>query len=295
MDEAMQAKDLEYYLNLNFAKADKATHLSLVQPHVSGGRITREQLHQIEQHPEITEITVSGLKQDTFEHFVLHYGRQFKAIHFWKCPLVTDLSPIGTLADVEYLLFFWNQRAERLWDFSGTPHLKGLAFDDFTRMHDLADLEHANALEELHFGDMIWSKYTLNSLSPLAACKSLKNLNFSARKILDARIEPIASLQSLERLDFPTNLFTTQQVAWLKAHLPPTVESDALAGHQKLAHPIPYNGKDKDILIVGKGKPLLDSTRDRKRLDKYLREFDAMHDWFLHHPAALPEDYPEVV
>src|SRR5512146_2377084 len=121
----MQVKDLDYYLNLNFARADKATHLSLVQPHVSGGRISREQLDTIQEYPEIAEITVSGLKQDTFEYFVLRYGRQFKSIHFWKCPLVTDLSALASLVDVEYVLFFWNQRAERLWDFSRTPRLKG--------------------------------------------------------------------------------------------------------------------------------------------------------------------------
>ena len=284
-------KNLDYYLRLNSAKADPATHLSLVQRDVSGGRISHEAIDVIAQHPEVSEITISGLKQDTFEYFVLHYGRQFKSIHFWKCPLVADLSALESLADLEYILFFWNQRAERLWDFSRTPSLKGLAFDDFTRMHDLADLEHASSLEELHFGDMIWTKYILNSLSPLAACKSLKHLDFSARKILDARIEPIASLRSLERLGFPANLFTTEQVAWLKAHLPPTVESNVLAGHWSMKHPVHVSDKDKDTVIVGKRKPLLDSARERERLDRYLSQFDAMHDWFLRHPAALPEDY----
>lgn len=268
-------------------------HLSLVQRDISGGRISRDEIDTIQQYPEVREITLSGLKQDTFEYFIVRYARQFKAIHFWKCPLVVDLSPIESLAELEYILFFWNQRVERLWNFSGMPSLKGLAFDDFTRMHDLSDLEHASSLQELHFGDLIWNKYILNSLSPLAVCKKLKHLSFSAKKVLDGRIEPIASLQSLERLDFPTNLFTTEQVAWLKAHLPPTVESRVLAAHWKLAQPIPFNGKDKDILIVGKRKPFLDSTRDGQRLERYMSQFDAMHAWFVRNPGALPEDYHE--
>lgn len=292
MDDAPKVvKDLDYFLRFNFAKADGVTHLSLVQRGVSGGRIGREELDRIREHPAATEITLSGLKQDTFEYFIANYAQQFKAIHFWKCPLVSDLAPLESLPGLEYVVWFWNQRAERLWDVSKNTSLRGFAFEDFTRLHDLSRIQEAPALEELNFGDKIWSTYVLGSLGPVGECAGLKRLTFSAKKIVDGRIEPLARLTRLEHIDFPANLFTTEQVAWLKAHLPEGIDSSVLSAYRKLRQPLPWKGKTKDVLVIGKRKPFLDSTIDKARLERYVAEFDAMHRWFLEHPAARVEEY----
>src|SRR5574339_36997 len=221
-------RNLEYYLRLNPQSADKSTYLSLIQRNISGGRIKKQDIDTIREFPNATEIAISGLTQDTFDYFVENYGHQFKAIIFWKCPLVGDLKLLELLDQVEYIVYYWNQRAESLWDFSKTKALKGFSYDDFTRMHDISQLPGSPSLEELQFGDMIWTTYILNTLYPLRECTSLKRLSFSARKIMDERIEPIAHLHQLEQLSFPTRLFTTGQVAWLKAHLPDTVSSKEL-------------------------------------------------------------------
>jgi hypothetical protein len=285
-------KNLEYYLYMPFPKVvHKDGYLSLVQYHVSGGLISREDIDSIRQYPDVTEVAISGLTQDTFDYFVEHYGKQLKAISFWKCPRVPDLRKLEWLDQLEYVVFFWNQRTEALWDLSKNRSLKGLSFDDFTRMHDISQIALSPCLEELQFGDVIWSKYILNTLEPLEACQSLKNLAFSAKKILDNRIEPLAALKGLGRLRFPANQFSTEQVAWLKAHLPSTVESEQLQPYVKYDHPIPMGGKNKDILIVGKGKPWLDPVQDRKRMERYVEQFNSMYRWFLENPSAAPDDY----
>ncbi len=287
-------KNLDYYIRLIHSKeSDENTYLSLIQRDISGGRIARQDIDTIKQFPSVTEISISGLTQNTFEYFIENYGNQFKAITFWKCPLVSDLSKIALLDKVEYIVYFWNQRAEKLWDFSRTKSLKGFCYDDFTRMHDISEISESPSLEELHFGDAVWSKYVLNTLHPIKECTLLRNLSFSAKKILDEKIEPVANLINLDRLSFPTRLFTTEQVAWLKAHLPETIDSKVLNAYWTIDKPISMSGKNKDTFIVGKRKPFLDSVQEKAKVEKYVKLFNDLHQWYLENPKALPDDYPK--
>jgi hypothetical protein len=284
-------KNLDYYLRIDSEPDEDDSHLSLTLNHISGGRISKTEINAIQEFPGATSISISGLVQDTFDYFIENYGRQFKAINFWKCPLVKDFRRIESLPEVVYITYYWNQRAEQLWDFSKTKSLKGFSFDDFTRMHDISQIPEAPALEELSFGNMVWPKYILNTLEPLADCTGLKNLTFSAKKILDNRIEPIAHLKNLEKLEFPSNMFATEQVAWLKAHLPPTVQSRVLHPYWQIEGSLEISGKQKDTFIVGKRKPFLDSVRDKKRMERYVQQFNDMYHWYLENPASSPEDY----
>jgi len=285
-----QMKNLDYYDEPIISQAsDQSTYVSLTD--VSDGRITKDEIDAIQKFPNATEIALYGLTQDTFEYFVENYGQQFKAIIFWKCPLVGSLKAMEYLDQVEYIVYFWNQRAEHLWDFSKTKALKGFCYDDFTRMHDISEVADAPALEDLRFGNRVEPKYILNTLSPIKECATLKNLTFSAKKLLDGKIEPLAHLKQLERLWFPSNLFSTGQVAWLKAHLPDTVVSKVLNPYRTIDKPLNFSGKDKDTFIVGKGKPFLSSVEDKVRISKYVEQFNEMHQWYLKNPEALPEDY----
>jgi hypothetical protein len=285
-------KNLDYYLERILSKASgRGTYLSLTQRDVSGGRIAKNEIDLIKEFPNATEIAISGLTQDTFEYFVENYGHQFKAIIFWKCPLVGSLQAMEYLDQLEYIVYFWNQRAEHLWDFSKTKALKGFCYDDFTRMHDISEVADAPALEELQFGDRVWTKYILNTLAPIKKCTALKSLKFSAKKIVDGKIEPLADLKQIEHLWFPSKLFSTEQVAWLKSHLPDTVVSKVLNAYWTIEKPLKISGKDKDTFIVGKGKPFLSSVDDKSRISRYVAQFNEMQQWFLENPKALPDDY----
>ncbi|SHJ97264.1 hypothetical protein SAMN02745163_02961 [Clostridium cavendishii DSM 21758] len=269
----MNKKGLEYYLK-SFKIRDENTDncISLIQSNISGGRITYEQIDELKNHPNAIEILISGLTQDTFDYFIENYGYQFKVIHFWKCPLISDFTKLEQLPNVEYLLFFWNQRVTHLWDLSKNIHLKGLSFDDFTRMHTLKEIPLAPALEELYFGDKVWNKYVLESLKPLCHAQKLETLIFSAKKIDDNDINPLSKICNLKNLEFPTNLFTTEQVAWLTANTT-NINSSVLAPYLKLKHPIDCDEIIKDVLVIGKRKPFLNSKQDKTRLDKYKNNF----------------------
>ena len=176
----------------------------------------------------------------------------------------------------------------RLWNLARNPGLTGLSFEDFTRLHDLSDLRAGTSLRELAFGDALHSTSVFDSLEPLAGLDGLQTLDFSAKRIDDGRIEPIGNLTGLTSLTFPTNMFTTRQVAWLRARLPESVRSDALAPLVQYEM-WPAGDEDAtDILLVGKRKPWLNSTRHAARIQKHVDEFWQMVAEFRRDPALTP-------
>ncbi len=253
---------------------------------ISGGRITREIIDKLKERPHIRAIKICGLRQDTFDYFIDRYGQQFEAIFLWKCPLIGDFSKLANLVKLKHITFFWNQRAEKLWDMSGNRSLRSVFLNDFTRLHRLDDLASAPALEELHFGDAVWGGFVIETLKPLEHCGNLKLLDFNGKKIIDGDPSPIAALPRLEELKFPCRFFTTEQIAWLAARLP-GVRSQVLAPLYRtkpIEWPTAKGVKQKDTFIVGKGKPFLDSNADRPRVEKYVREFETLAAYYRANP-----------
>ena len=121
--------------------------INLVQKEVDGGVISFEQIDVIRDFPDSKSIIISGLKQDTFEYFVNTYGKQFKAITFWKNKGVSDLSVLSLLIDIEYISYFYNQKASKLWDMTNNEKLKGLSLTDFSKLHSLDGIEKCSNLE----------------------------------------------------------------------------------------------------------------------------------------------------
>ncbi len=79
---------------LNRTTADDPRVVDLVLPDIGGGKLSPGELAKVEQRPNAVVLRVSGLQQQTFEMLVERCGRQFPAIHSWKCPRVADLSAI---------------------------------------------------------------------------------------------------------------------------------------------------------------------------------------------------------
>lgn len=283
-------KNLEYYLDLK--SREDNDHLVLIEANISGGKISKETIDTIRKHSSFSAITLSGLTQETFEYFIDNYAAQFKSLNFWKCPRIHDLSSIAKLKNLQYFTYYWNQKAARLWDFSKTTSLKGLSVDDFTKLSTLTDLEHSESLEELSFGNKVWSTFQLDTLAPLQGLKNLKTLKFSAKKINDGKIQPLAYIESLENLEFPGNLFTTEQLCWLKAKKP-KLNSRILQPYWQIENPIDFGEKQKDTFIVGKCKPFLDSVKDAARIKRYEEKFETAVKWFQQNPKAEPEDCPK--
>jgi len=260
----------------------------LVQLELNGGKTTAAQLDTLAQQPQATALTVSGLENRTLEHLVRRFGPQFTAVHFWKCPRLEDLSPLQDMPQLRYVAFYWNQRAQHLWDFKRTPALRGLHFDDFRKLRRLDALAAATSLDTLVFGNAVWDTFAVETLEPLAALgANLRTLAFSAASVGDGRLGPLASLQGLTSLDFPRSLFSMEQLAWLRARLPATVEAAVLSPHRKLAQPVKRRGVELDVVLSGSPGVLLSSTNDRERLQRREEEFGALVERYAR--EALPE------
>lgn len=265
-------------------------YLDLLPPESGDGRLRVAELDAISASRRATALRVSGLDQEGFEALVSRFGVQFSGLYFWKCPRISDLAPLEDLPNLTHVAFYWNQRATRLWDFSKTPNLRGLQFDDFSRLRDVGDLATAGSLEELSFGDAVWVKAVVASLAPLERLEELRALSFFVRRIEDGRIQPLAMLRQLEQLDCPTNLFTTEQLAWLRARLPDATQGRVLAPILRLQEPLPTaeGSAPKDVLVIGKRKPFLSSNSDATRVQRYLDDFWALVERFRENPDLEP-------
>ncbi|MDQ8196384.1 hypothetical protein QEH59_18280 [Coraliomargarita sp. SDUM461004] len=249
--------------------------LNLVEAEIGGGRISKKTIDQIESS-DSGFLKISGLTQETFEYFVGNYGGRFTSIEFWKCPLISDLSPLETLGDIEAISYYWNQRAEKLWDMSKNTRLTRFAFEDFTRVKSLEQVSACTSLKELTFGNKVWVTQEIDSLEPLKQLKNLCKLGFYIKKVLDGRLAPISELPQLSSVDFPLNLFSTEKLAWLTSRIGDKTQSRCLAPYHRIEKPIDDGSKKKDTFIVGKRKPLLDWNQDRERISKYTQKFEAL-------------------
>ena len=239
-----------------------------------GGRIKMDEIDRIAKHPDAKSVSIGGLQQDTFEYFIKTYGRQFRYISFFDNALVEDWSLLETLPELEALYWFHNQRITKLWDMSKSVSLRALEISDFCRLRDLTGIEKAPALEWFGFGDAVWRTSELDSLKPLAGT-NIRRLSFTGKTIGDMDISFIPQMKTLEVFDFPTNLFTMEEVAWLVGKCP-NVEGYALRPYIETNV---YNNETNKadipgVLLVGKRKPMIAIEGNEKRIANHVAKFN---------------------
>ena len=241
------------------------------KPDIGGGRICIADIDKLKDHPNEDTVTITGLRQDTFEYFIAAYGRQLKAIRFCKNKFIEDWSLLGTLPHIEYLYFFSNQRIDRFWDMSANRALTGLSVQDFSRLKNVESVNTAPALEYFAIGNEIWSTAVIDSFRPLSG-SPIRYLAFTGRSVVDQDLSFLDSMPRLEVYHFPTNMYTTEQVAWIAANHP-EVSGFALRPYTGC----PSDGKDvSGGWVVGKRKPYLEYKGNEERIKKYEAAFEEL-------------------
>ena len=265
--------------NFDYDKTTK-THDSLwlreENMDIGGGKITIADIDKLKNYPDTEVVTISGLKQDTFEYFIKTYGKQLKAIRFFKNKFVEDLSLLGTLPHLEYLYFFANQRVTALWDMTENKSLSSLCIEDFSRLASIRGVETAPALKEFRIGNAIWNTMVLDSLMPLSNSK-IERLSFTGRAIGDSDFSFLETLPELKVFDFATNVFTTEQVAWIAANCP-LAEGYALKAKVDcmLTDSNEHLVDVPKSIIVGKRKPILKVKGNEEKIQKYVDSFEKL-------------------
>lgn len=241
---------------------------------IGGGTISIEDINKLKDHPNTDVVTVSGLHQDTFEYFIKTYGRQFKAIRFFKNKLVEDWSLLGTLPDLEYIYFFANQKINALWNMTENISLTGLCIEDFTKLTSIEGINKAPTLKDFRIGNAVWSKMVIDSFSPLAH-SSVEQLCFYGKVITENDYSFLADMLNLKQFDFPTNMLSTEQVAWIVANFP-NLDGFALKAKRDCELYDSSMNLVPGTLIVGKCKPSLIVQGNEEKIEKYVQNFESL-------------------
>lgn len=270
----MKEANLKYPLTYT---AQNESHLSLIQEKLNGGAINFEDIDVLKEHEKIDRLSVSGLDQAKFEYLIHQYGHQFIHLNLFKNPKINDFTPLESLDKVVSIEMFWNQKADFLWDLKKNKSLEKIVLSDIKRMRNLDAFTNNQTLKYIEFDMGMTGTLAIESLKPLASCRSLEYLSFRLNKLIDQDITPLADIATLRELDFNVNLFQTEQVAWLAAHCSNKVHCKLFEGILKWN--VTYHGGPEfppDTLIVGKRKPILNGIKDKVKIEKYLTEFRHM-------------------
>jgi hypothetical protein len=264
----------------------KTILLKNVNANTGGGKITISDIDELQKYPSADTVEIMGLHQDTFEYFIHKYGNQLKRIDFFKNKLIEDLSLLGSLPNLEYLDFYYNQRVTQLWDMSGNISLKGLMISNFKKLKSIKNIETAPRLECLQIDSSIHPTMVIDSLKRLSNT-DIRTLKFYGMKIEDEDFSFVTEMKKLETFDFGCNLLPTEKVAWIVANKP-DIQGFSLCAMQEF---MSYNEQtdrcDKQgVFVVGKRKPTLFRGENDERIEKYKKNFDILVDKYRDVPYA---------
>lgn len=218
-------------------------------------------------HPEILQI--NGMNQESFEYFVLHYAKNYRYLNFTHCQLIRDFSPLEDLDKLERVWIDWNIRADKLWDMSkniSLNHIRILDCKKITRAPEL--LSTSPTLEEVGICGSIFNSFPMENMDIFGKLPNLRSLDLFQIKPMDKRLVFLQSAKKLEEFNFDAGMLTTEEIAWIVAKYPHLI--GCCLG--------PYEGDltGADVRISGYRKPTLWIPEQRKRLDKYIDNFNTL-------------------
>ena len=261
--------------NFDLFTSDRYETLSLYRQNMDGGikKLTFEDIDTLRNDRYSDALTVMGLHQDTFEYFIDKYASRFKAIRFYHNRGVFDWSALGKLKNLEFLDMFSNHGMTSLWDMSENYSLKALSKSNSSKLHSIAGIEKAPALMRFELGEVVYRTTVIDSFAPLAGT-NIEYLNFTGKKVENISLTFLRDMPKLTHFDFPTNLFTTEEVAWIVANFP-NLEGYALCAKIEIGSEINENDSHS-TLIVGKRKPILDTKGNEAKIVRYVDQFNKL-------------------
>lgn len=226
-------------------------------------------------NPEILEI--SGMNQESLEHFVSHYAGSYRYLKFFHCQLIRDFSPLEDLPNLERVWIHWNIRADKLWNMSKNTALNHIRIIDCKKITQNLDLLATSpTLEEVGICGGMFNNFPMENMDLFGALPKLRALDLYSIKPRDKRLDFLAHAKNLEEFNFDPGMLTTEEIAWIVAKYPQL--SGSCLG--------PYEGHltGVDVRISGYRKPTLWLPDQQKRLEKYIAEFDELVEKYRNEP-----------
>ena len=187
---------------------------------------------------------------------------------------VADLTPLGRFRQLKALEIRWNTKVTDISFLEKLTDLRLLALSHCPKVHDLGPVAALKNLEILDLSGGMWSTFRPDTLKPLGQLRKLRGLSLKAIGVRDQSLAPVAGLQQLDELEL-SNQFPTEEYARLSVALP----------HIQCAHFSPYfdfgaGGAANQVMVTGKGKPVLSLPKDAARLERYVQRFGEMRERF---------------
>lgn len=226
-------------------------------------------------NPEILEI--HGMNQESFEHFVTHYGQTYRYLHFFHCQLIKDFSPLEDLKKLERVWIDWNIRADKLWDMSRNESLNHIRIIGCKKMTlNLELLSTSDTLEEVGVCGSIFNDFPIESMDIFGRLPKLRALDLYGIRPKDKRLDFLRSAANLEEFNFDAGMLTTEDIAWIVAKYP-HLTGTCLG---------PYEGSlnSAEVRVCGYRKPSLYLPEQANRLEKYIANFNALVEKFRNEP-----------
>ena len=207
---------------------------------------------------------VVGLTDRWVSHLVRNLSTA--ALHFYEMR-VTDLAPLSQVSGLRHLAIRWNTKVTSLEFLEAFSALETLVMEDTPKVTDLTPIAGLQNLRALEFSGGVWNKNRAHSLDPLAEVESLEELRLMNLKVEAGGLRPLSACKALRSL-MVSNQFPTEDYAFLSARMP-EVECSMFAPFVPLKSPI----EGKDVMVVGRRKPLLNSSLDAERLARFEKRF----------------------
>jgi hypothetical protein len=188
---------------------------------------------------------------------------------------VDDLSLLGRLRKLESLSLEGAPKIRSLDWVREFDHLKGLALLDFRAVNQLGPLADLAQLRALAVAGSMWTRMTVESLSPLSTLTALKFLHLTNLKPLDRSLEPLRRLSALEELEC-ANFYPMEEFASLAAALPHTTCSWFTPFVPFPSIPCKKCGQTRLVLRTGMPTATLCLACDQARVRKHEAAFGAI-------------------
>ncbi len=215
-------------------------------------------------------LQICGMNQESFEYFIENYGKNYEVLHFFKCQLISDFSPLSRLKNLKTVRIDWNIRSDGLWDMSENVKLSHIVINEskiITR--NLQELSTGKSLQSVSvYGDS-FTPYPLKSLDVFGNLPQLETLNIDSLRIEDRKTDFLKTLPKLSEFNFGSGMFTTEEIAYMCARYP-HIHGASLGAYSTAAATI------YDVRVCGYRKPGINLPEGQKRLDKYISSFNAL-------------------
>lgn len=218
-------------------------------------------------------IEIAGINQECLDYFVDKYGAEYEYIYF-HMPKVKNFNSLEKLANLQGVTISGATKSESLWDMSNNKKIWYLHIvDSKSLIYNPTFLNAGIHLEEIIIASSIWSDHAMKNLEWLNGLKNLKKLELWGIKLEEKNIDVLSFVPKIEEFNFDSYMFTTEQIAYMCAKFP-YIKGRALCAYNTC------DAYSKDVKVCGYRKPELSLPKDQARLDKYIKEFNELVEFY---------------